>query len=87
MNARDQAVQAIIALYRAHQSYSDIARQRGIKIATVRTVMETHAPELIRRSVKAQVEVRSSTNPAGELTLGALGLYDIGPCVSWAAPW
>ena len=77
MNARDRAV---IALYRSNQSYSNIARKTGLGIETVRTIMEQRAPELIRRSVKAQIEARQS--PVGELTLGALGLYDIGRCNS-----
>lgn len=79
MNARDRAV---IALYRSNQSYSNIARKMGLGVETVRTIMEQRAPELIRRSVKAQVEARSNTSPVGELTLGSLGLYDVGPCNS-----
>ncbi len=84
MNARHQAIQAkaIIALYRANQSYSNIARKMGLGVETVRTIMEQHAPELIRRSVKAQVEVRSSESLVNELTLGSLGLHDIGRCAS-----
>ncbi len=81
MNARDRAV---IALYRSNQSYSNIARKMGLGVETVRTIMEQRAPEIIRRSVKAQIEARQS--PVGELTLGALGLYDIGPCVSCGCP-
>ena len=83
MNARDRAV---IALYGSNQSYSNIARKMGLGVETVRTIMEQRAPELIRRSVKAQIEARPSTSPVGELTLGALGLYDIGSCVSCGCP-
>ncbi len=80
MTVRDEA---IIALYDTGQlSYNAVAQKMGIGVGEVRGVMHEQAPELIRTSIESQIKVRQRNTNPHEISLGSLGLYRVGPCVS-----
>jgi hypothetical protein len=75
MNAREQAV---VNLYvNARLSFADVASKMGIGTSTVQDIMRRHA----RKSIRSNNAWRN-LRPVEELTLTALGLYRIGPCMS-----
>jgi transposase-like protein len=74
LNTRDRA---IIALYDTGQSYASVARKMGIGTSTVQDTMRRHA----HKSIRGNNEWRNP-GPDEGLTLTALALYRIGPCIS-----
>ncbi len=70
----------IIKAYKSGLSYNRVARKLGCSSSHIKKIMREHAPEAIR-TLEQQLKVRRQP-PVNELTLDALGLRRIGPCLS-----
>ena len=77
----DQAfIDAIKAAYDRGLSYDGVAQDLGINATKVQTIMRKYFPDSIRTPGET-LEVRPQYSHAVHgLTLGALGLYAVGPC-------
>ena len=74
-------VDAVIAAYEGGASYNTVSRKVGLSSTKVRSMMIEHSPGSIR-SRDQQIKVRAKPQPWEEgLTLAALSLYRVGPCL------
>ncbi|KKK84530.1 hypothetical protein LCGC14_2782440, partial [marine sediment metagenome] len=74
-------VDAVIAAYKAGNSYNTVGRACDVSTSAVQTIMRRFAPDSIRTSHQQQAETRIKPQSAGEgLTLASLGLMNVGPC-------